>query len=219
MRENSIENYVKKKKKYSLSTLSNALDVQLDNVYDVSIKANESTTCRCTEWVQNVGLTLQKCFTVSEKIKILTLLPSSLTKNEILSLLPDITLYMIERAKSLTQEKGVYWKSEAYTGHPIDERTEQIVMEYYINDDFNCSRQSPNKSHFITVKINDKKEQKVKGFLTQSLKATFKAFKNDYPELRFGKSKFSSLQPKYVLPHQRSLSVFIAQIMIYFLRA
>ena len=35
-------------------------------------------------------------------------------------------------------------------------------MEYYINDDFNCSRQSPNKSDVITVKINDKKGKKIK---------------------------------------------------------
>ena len=49
-------------------------------------------------------------------------------------------MYMIERAKNLTQEKGVYSEPEAYTGHPIDERTEKIVMEYCINDDFNCSR-------------------------------------------------------------------------------
>ena len=66
-------------------------------------------------------------------------------------------------------------------------------MEYYINDDFNRSRQSPNKSDVITVKINDKKEKKVKRFLTRSLKATYKAFKNDYSELRIGKSKFYSL--------------------------
>ena len=72
-------------------------------------------------------------------------------------------------------------------------------MEYYINDDFNCSRLSPNKSDVITVNINDKKEKKVKRFLTQSLKATYKAFKNDYPELRIVKSKFYSLRPKYVL--------------------
>ena len=72
---------------------------------------------------------------------------------------------MIERAKSLAQEKGVYSESEAYTGHPIDERTKQIVIEYYINDDFNCLRQSPNKSDVITIKINDKKEKKVKRFL------------------------------------------------------
>ena len=176
--------YVKKKKTNILSTLSNALDVKLNNVYDVSIKTNESTACRCTEWVQNVGLALQKYSTVSEKIKILTLLPSSLTKNEILSLFPDITMYMIERAKSLVQEKGVYSEPKAYTDHLIDEKTEQIVMEYYINDDFNCSRQSLNKNDVITVKINDKKEKKVKRFLTQSLKATYKAFKNDYPELR-----------------------------------
>ena len=41
-------------------------------------------------------------------------------------------MYMIERVKNLAQEKGVYSEPEAYTGHPIDERTEKIVMEYYI---------------------------------------------------------------------------------------
>ena len=65
---------------------------------------------------------------VSEKIKILILLPSSLTKNEISFLFPDIPKYMIERAKNLVQEKGVYSESEAYTGHPIDKRTEKIFM-------------------------------------------------------------------------------------------
>ena len=60
---------------------------------------------------------------------------------------------MIERAKNLAQEKGVHSEPEAYTGHPIRERTAKIVMEYYMNDDFNYSRQSPNKSDVITVKI------------------------------------------------------------------
>ena len=106
-------------------------------------------------------------------------------------------MYMIEKAKNLAQGKGFYSEPEVYTGHPIDKRIEKIVMEYYINDNFNCSIQSD----VITVKINDKKEKKVKRFLTRSLKATLKheTFKNDYPELRIGKSKFYSLRPKYVL--------------------
>ena len=49
------------------STLSNTLDVKLNNVYDLSIEANESTVCRFTKWVQNVGLALQKYSTVSKK--------------------------------------------------------------------------------------------------------------------------------------------------------
>ena len=49
-----------------------------------------------------------------------------------------------KRARSLVQEKGDYLESEAYTDHPIDERTEKIVMKYYINDDFNCSRRVKN---------------------------------------------------------------------------
>ena len=88
----SIENYVKKKKRNILSILSNILDVKLNNICEVFIKANKSTVCLWTEWVQHVGLALQKCYTVSEKIKILILLPSSLTKNETSSLFPDITI-------------------------------------------------------------------------------------------------------------------------------
>ena len=61
-------------------------------------------------------------------------------------------MYMIERAKSLAQEMGLYSEPETYTGHPIDERPEKIVTEYYLNDDFTCSRQSD----VVTVKINDK---------------------------------------------------------------
>ena len=79
---------------------------------------------------------------------------------------------------------------------------------------------SPNKSGVITVKINDKKEKKVERFRTRSLKATYETLKNDYPELRIGKSKFYSLRPKYVLVQSKKfVSVSIAQIMIYFLRA
>ena len=100
--EKSIENYVIKKKKNILSTLSTTLDVKLNNVYDVSITANESTVCHCTEWIQNLGLALQK---LSEKIKILTMLPSSFTKHEILSLLPEITMYMINKSRNLVKEK------------------------------------------------------------------------------------------------------------------
>ena len=64
---------------------------------------------------------------------------------------------MIERVKNLAQEKRVHSEPEACTGHPIDERTEKIVMEYYINHGFNCSRQSPNKSHVTKQRIKNLK--------------------------------------------------------------
>ena len=63
----------------------------------------------------------------------------------------------------------------------------------------NDTLQTPNKCDVVTIKVNNKKEKKVKRFLTRSLKETYKVFKNDNPELRIGKSKFYSLRPKYVL--------------------
>ena len=89
----------------STSFLGSVSPLKRKNVYGVSITANESTVCHCTEFIQNLGLALQKCSTVLEKIKILTLLPSSLTKNAISSLFPDITMYMIERAKILHKKR------------------------------------------------------------------------------------------------------------------
>ena len=77
-------------------------------LYDVSVESNESTTalCHCTEWVQNIGLALQKCSTVSEKIKILA--TSSFTKHEILSLFLEIKMYMINTSRNLAKEKGIF---------------------------------------------------------------------------------------------------------------
>ena len=41
-----------------------------------------------------------------------------------------LILYIIERAESLVQEKGVYSELEAYTDHPIDEKTEKVFIGY-----------------------------------------------------------------------------------------
>ena len=71
IREKSIENYVNQKKTKLISTFSSTLDAKLMTLYDVSVESNESTTtlCHCTEWVQNIGLALQKCSTVSTVYK------------------------------------------------------------------------------------------------------------------------------------------------------
>ncbi|WP_316206557.1 hypothetical protein, partial [Escherichia coli] len=97
------------------------------------------------------------------------------------------------------KNKGVYSEPDLYTGHPIDESTKNIVMEYFLNDDFNCSRQSPNKSDVVTVKINNTKTKKVKRFLTRSLKETYSQLRKENPNLQIGKSKFYSLRPSFVL--------------------
>ena len=76
---------------------------------------------------------VQPCKSVlryQKKIKILTWLPSSLTRNVNSSLSPDVTVYMIERAKSLEHEKGVYSEPVAYAVHPINETTEKMVILY-----------------------------------------------------------------------------------------
>ena len=114
---------------------------------------------------------------------------------------------MINKSRNLVKEKGIYSEPDAYSGHPIDENMEKIVMEYYLNDDYNCSKQSPNKYDVFTIKVNNKKDKEVKRFLTRGLKETYKVFKNVSQNI-------SSLAPS-----KKFVSVSIVQIMIYFLRA
>lgn len=94
---------------------------------------------------------------------------------------------------------GIYYEPDKYNGHPIDTKTKDIVMEYFLNDDFNCSRQSPNKSDVITVMENGKKVKKVKRFLTRSMKEVYVLMKEENPGIKISKSKFYSMRPKYVL--------------------
>ena len=65
------------------------------------------------------------------------MLPSSLTRDEILSSFPEIKIHMINKATSLVHAKGIYSKPGAYLDHSIDENTEKVAMEFYINHDFN----------------------------------------------------------------------------------
>ena len=62
------------------------------------------------KWVQNIAL--QKCSTVSEKIKMLSWLPPSLTKNEISPLFPDIKIYMIKEQKVSHKKKEFIWNQK-----------------------------------------------------------------------------------------------------------
>ena len=65
IREKSIENYVKKKKKkYFQHCL---MPSKLNNVYDVSIKANESSPRCCIEWVKNIGLACKSVLRYQKK--------------------------------------------------------------------------------------------------------------------------------------------------------
>lgn len=197
----SIERYVIRKKSELVSSFSSATSSKLSEAYNVSIDGSNDdfSQCFCNEWLNNLGVAFKNCCSINEKIRILTLIPSSVSKSKILSTFPEVTVYMIDKARMLVKTKGIYSKPDVYTGHPLDEKSTEIAMEYFLNDDFNCTRQSPNKSDVVIVKENGKKEKKVKRFLTRSLKEAYKLFKQEHPEIKMGITKFYTLRPKFVM--------------------
>ena len=64
---------------------------------------------------------------------------------------------MIRKARKIVKDKGNYSSPDPYLGHPIDENIQKVVLEYYLNDDSNCSAQSPNKNDTINVDENGEK--------------------------------------------------------------
>ena len=58
----------------------------------------------------------------------------------------------------------------------------------------------PGKADYITVKNPDgTKENKQKRHLIMTVREACRAFKDNYPEIKVGKSKFAELRPKHTL--------------------
>lgn len=155
----------------------------------------------CEKWIAAFKTSLENCKTTSEKIRLLTAAPiHALSKEDIMSKFPMVTNYMITQARILSLQKGNYAIPDIFSGHPVPETTLNVAMQYYLDDDFNCSRQSPNKKDTRNVIENGVSVKKVKRFMTRTIKETYQLFKENNPDLKLGLTKFYSLKPKWVLP-------------------
>ncbi|CAH0558804.1 unnamed protein product [Brassicogethes aeneus] len=132
----------------------------------------------CVSWTESFNRSLENCSSTQEKIRLLTTIPlNSLSRSDMLIRFPSVTKYMIREAKKVVKEKGVYYNPDPYCGHPIDQTSINIAQEYYLNDDLDCSRQSPNKNDVKKIVENGAEMKKVKRFMTRSIKETYQIFK------------------------------------------
>lgn len=73
-------------------------------------------------------------------------------------------MYIKDQERKLRLEKGIYQIPDPYNGRPISKEENQIALEYYINDDLDCSRQSSNTSDVTSANENGINMKKVKRF-------------------------------------------------------
>lgn len=196
--------YGKRKQHQVASTLSSIARMKIQEVYELSStdSASSGGKCQgCEEWQDNVRQALSAADTHIEKTQLLTLLPETMSRQDALKNFPSATKYLIDKARAVKKERGIWGKSDPYLGHAIPSDHITIARDYYLDDNMDCSRQSPNKSDVINVFENGEKTKKVKRFMTRTLKETFRIFKKAHPAIKIGHSKFYSLRPKWVKMH------------------
>lgn len=197
MTESSKIKYVNRKRKQLVDSFSELTTTKLSKICEVPLQKIDCTAC--DQWIDKLKLALKNCETYSEKIRLLTIVPDIFSKTEVLSMFPEITIYMIDESRKLKIEKGVFKPRDPYLGHPMSEDDVKIVQEYFLNDDLDFSRQSPNKKDVRIVNENGIKINKVKRFLTRSMQEIYHIFREKNPNFKISKAKFYMLRPKWVM--------------------
>lgn len=130
-----------------------------------------------------------------EKIKIISLLPSSWSKQRICEEF-NVTEYQVRLSRKLTKSQGVLPSLKQKDGHKVSDEVIKDVISFYEEDD--NSRVCPGKKDFVSL---GQKKYKQKRLILFSLNELFVNFKQKYPQHKIGRSAFCSLRPKWcVLP-------------------
>ena len=100
--------------------------------------------------------------TKQEKIKLLTLIPSSWTIKETMKKF-EVSERLVKRARELKRSKGILAEPNQKRGKPLDAEVAQKVINFYQSDEF--SRMCPGKKEYISVRVDGIKTQQQKRLL------------------------------------------------------
>ena len=185
VKESLRGSYIVRKRRQLMDSFSEATSSKLSKIDDTETRPEKDCN-RCEQWTSNFREAIYNCRSKSEKIR-LTILPKELTKQCIFTKFPGMTLHIIDQARKLKLEEGVYQIPDPYNGNPIRKDEIQKALEYYLNDDLDCSRQSPKTSDVISVNECGQKMKKVKRFMTRSIGETYHTFRENNPQTNLGK--------------------------------
>lgn len=165
-------------------SLANPLPMQNENPFD---------------YEQLITKLKEKCeiSNKEEKIKIISLLPSSWSRNKI-SIEFNVSERLVKLARDLAKKQGIMPDlTKRNSGKVLSLDTIKIVTEFYLCEE--NSRICPGKKDYVAVRIDGKSEHKQKQLLLCNLNELFVKFKETYPDIKIGRSKFCELRPKWCI--------------------
>ena len=133
------------------------------------------------------------CTSRSKQMEILTILPKSWSVKKLQEEF-NITTYMARKVKDLVKAKGILSSPNPKPGKTLNQTTADFVKNFYCSDEI--SRPMPGKKDFVLIRVDGDKIQVQKRLVLSNLKEIYAHFKDNYPGLRIGFSKFAELRPK-----------------------
>ena len=120
----------------------------------------------------------------SEKIQILTLAPDSWSRRYCAEHF-NVSEYLVRTARELKKIKGILAKPAQKQGKVISQNTIDLVLSMYEDDEF--SRHMLGKKYCVSIA---KGVHKQKRLALCNLREMYAAFKEKYPNVKLGFSKF-----------------------------
>lgn len=200
IRKLSSEKRVQALKK-KIETVSSAVrkNLQLSFEKDITSQSTSdeaSSVFNSMEYEELIQKLKEKCALSDKetKVKILSLLPNSWSRENV-SKEFNVSERLVRLATEMTKEQGILPELQKRKGKTINNETIKTVQLFYEDDEY--SRLMPGKKDCVTFKENGIKVQKQKRLILCNLNELFLEFKNKYPDVKIGRSKFCELRPKW----------------------
>lgn len=153
---------------------------------------------QCTEMINELKQKFQKSTNRVEKYQILSLVARFWNANQIVTTF-GVSRYVAENAIRMVGEQGILFHiSKKIGSNTVPRETVNLVKEFYRSDEVSSDR--PAMGDKKVVWENGVKMEKQIKLILMNLKEAHALFKEQYPNLKIGFSKFASLRPKECIP-------------------
>lgn len=145
--------------------------------------------------LQNLKTNFMNSTSRAQKLMILTSLPEQWSIRKIMRVF-NAPNYLVRQSKKILKEKGFMEGPNPRPGKCLPVDTVEIVHSFYESDE--VSRAMPGIKDCVTVTEPDGVRKKLsKRLILSNLKEAHKHFKDKYPNIKIGFSKFAELRPKH----------------------
>lgn len=112
---------------------------------NVASGSSEQKCSTCTEWADNIRRAFATTASSRERCQLLTLLPSTLTRNEVQKIIPEASIYIINRSRKLREDHSVWYVPDPYTRCKVSPENISAAVEYNKKDGLDALGRVPTR--------------------------------------------------------------------------